>query len=81
MMKKKLSNGRRVSPEMLRSALGDMVDAICSSERPVMIVAGNTFEIHLEDAVVNIAFHERKRRPRKRRKEGEPKIEKRVTQN
>lgn len=67
MMKKKSNNGRRVSPEILRSALGDMVDAICSSERPVMIVTGNTFEIHLEDAVVNIAFHERKRRPRKRR--------------
>lgn len=71
---KKVNNGRRVSPDKLRWALGEMVDAICSgTDRPILVMAGNSFEIHLEEAVVNIAFHER--RPRKHRKSENPKNE------
>ena len=46
---------RRVSAAKLHKLLSELTDEICSAqERVTLAISGNTFEIHLEDAIINI---------------------------
>ena len=48
-------HSRRVSAAKLRKLLSELTDEICSAqERVTLAISGNTFEIHLEDAIINI---------------------------
>ena len=51
---------RRVSYEKLRALLGEFADDICAAQSTVTLsLSGNTFEIHLEGATVNITLVEK----------------------
>lgn len=50
---------RRVSSKKLRAIFAELADEICNAQdRVTLALNGNTFEIHLEDATVNITINE-----------------------
>ncbi len=52
---------RRVSSRKLRAAFNDIADMICGGQdRVTLSLSGNTFEIHLENATINISVNESK---------------------
>ncbi len=52
---------RRVSSRKLRAAFNDIADMICGGQdRVTLFLSGNTFEIHLENATINISVNESK---------------------
>ena len=52
---------RRVSSRKLRAAFNDIADMICGGQdRITLSLSGNTFEIHLENATINISVNESK---------------------
>ncbi|MCM1450676.1 MAG: hypothetical protein NC102_00235 [Clostridium sp.] len=56
-MNKKKS--RRVDSEKVRGILAELAEAICLAQRKVTLsMQGNTFEIHLGGASVNITVNE-----------------------
>ena len=49
---------RRVSAARLRNLLDELVDGICNAQdRVTLDLSGNTFNIHLDDATVNITVN------------------------
>ena len=51
---------RRVSSTRLRSLLDQLVDELCSAqERVTLAVSSNTFNIHLDDATLNISISQK----------------------
>lgn len=57
-MNKKQS--RRVASERVRGILADLADAICETQNKVTLsMQGNTFEINLEGASINITINEK----------------------
>lgn len=50
---------RRVSSKKIRALLNELANEICSAQdRVTLSLTGNTFEIHLEGATVNITVNE-----------------------
>lgn len=51
---------RRVSSKKIRALLNELANEICSAQdRVTLSLTGNTFEIHLEGATVNITVEEK----------------------
>lgn len=51
---------RRVPSAKLRSAFAELADQISNlQDRVTLVMNGNTFEIHLEDATINITINEK----------------------
>ena len=49
---------RRVSSARLRALLDQLVDELCASQdRMTVAITGNTFNIHLDDATLNISMN------------------------
>ncbi len=52
-------HSRRVSSKKLRAFLTEIADEICNAQdRVTLAMSGNTFEIYLEDATINITINE-----------------------
>lgn len=50
---------RRLSAEKVRNALNHIADEICAmQDRVVVSLCGNTFEIHLDGASIDITINE-----------------------
>ena len=49
---------RRVSSARLRTLLDQLVDELCNAQSSLTVaVSGNTFNIHFDDATINISMN------------------------